>query len=209
MRYPGHDTSGSARRGSLTSLRGLMGRSVHQLRTLVLRRPESAVAWTADARQVHELPIWSPEFCAEPLKREKQPTMARESDHLIVLRGGRAIHMGKAVTIMCSRQRQLLRDNVRSDTRLGWQQWAQAVLKPFGPTKNGAYLSLRSDRNTRIVSTVWATPVKWRARNEEIRIHYALPESTLAPINRLCRRRNCRSNHGYYSLHRGGAIGHR
>ena len=32
---------------------------------------------------------------AEPLQREKQPKVARESVHPIVLRDGRADHMGK------------------------------------------------------------------------------------------------------------------
>ena len=32
---------------------------------------------------------------AEPRQRERQPKAARESDHLIVLRDGRAVHMGK------------------------------------------------------------------------------------------------------------------
>ena len=41
--------------------------------------------------------------------------MVRESDHLIVLRDGRADHMGKGVTVMRIRQRQPLRDNVGLD----------------------------------------------------------------------------------------------
>ena len=39
---------------------------------------------------------------AEPRQREKQPKVARESDHPIVLRGGRAVHMGKGVTVIHS-----------------------------------------------------------------------------------------------------------
>lgn len=49
---------------------------------------------------------------AEPLQRETQPKAARESDHLIVLRGGRAVHMGKGVTVVRSLQRQLAPDKV-------------------------------------------------------------------------------------------------
>ena len=49
---------------------------------------------------------------AEPLRRGKQPKAARESDHLIVLRDGRADHMGKGVTVIRSLQRQLAPDNV-------------------------------------------------------------------------------------------------
>ena len=52
---------------------------------------------------------------AEPLQREKQPKAYGESDHLIVLRDGRAVHMGKGVTVMRIRQRQPLRDNVGLD----------------------------------------------------------------------------------------------
>ena len=53
--------------------------------------------------------------CAEPLQREKQPKAAGESDHLIVLRDGRADHMGKGVTVMRNRQRKPVRDNVGLD----------------------------------------------------------------------------------------------
>jgi len=52
---------------------------------------------------------------AEPLQREKQPKAGGESDHLIVLRDGRAVHMGKGVTVMCNRQRKPVRDNVGPD----------------------------------------------------------------------------------------------
>jgi hypothetical protein len=38
-----------------------------------------------------------------------------KSDHLIVLRDGRAVHMGKGGAVMCIRQRQPLRDNVGLD----------------------------------------------------------------------------------------------
>jgi hypothetical protein len=49
---------------------------------------------------------------AEPLQRTKQPKAARESDHPIVLRDGRADHMGKGVTVIHRLQRQLTPDNV-------------------------------------------------------------------------------------------------
>jgi len=49
---------------------------------------------------------------AEPLQREKQSKAVRESDHLIVLRDGRADHMGKGVTVVRSPQRQLAPDEV-------------------------------------------------------------------------------------------------
>ncbi|HDL84943.1 MAG TPA: hypothetical protein ENH11_01200, partial [Candidatus Acetothermia bacterium] len=44
---------------------------------------------------------------AEPLRREKRPKAAGKSDHPIVLRDGRADHMGKGVTVLRSLQRQL------------------------------------------------------------------------------------------------------
>jgi hypothetical protein len=47
---------------------------------------------------------------AEPLQREKQLKTFGESDHLIVLRDGRADHMGKGVTVICIRYRKPLRD---------------------------------------------------------------------------------------------------
>ncbi len=49
---------------------------------------------------------------AEPRQRERQPKVARESDHPIVLRGGRAVHMGKGVTVIHSQQRPLAPDEV-------------------------------------------------------------------------------------------------
>ena len=49
---------------------------------------------------------------AEPLQREKQPKVARESDHPIVLRDGRAVHTGKGVTVIRSPQRPLAPDRV-------------------------------------------------------------------------------------------------
>ena len=38
------------------------------------------------------------------------PKITGESDHLIVLRDGRADHMGKGVTVMCHHQRKPVRD---------------------------------------------------------------------------------------------------
>ncbi len=45
-------------------------------------------------------------------KREGSQKAAGESDHLIVLRDGRADHMGKGVTVMSGLQRQLAPDIV-------------------------------------------------------------------------------------------------
>ena len=53
--------------------------------------------------------------CAKPLQRARQLKVTRESDHPMVLRDGRADHMGKGVTVMCSHQRQPVRDNVGLD----------------------------------------------------------------------------------------------
>lgn len=49
---------------------------------------------------------------AEPRQRETRLKAFGESDHLIVLRDGRADHMGKGVTVIRSLQRQLAPDNV-------------------------------------------------------------------------------------------------
>jgi len=38
--------------------------------------------------------------------QEEWPTGLRKSDHLIVLRDGRAVHMGKGMTVLCSSQRE-------------------------------------------------------------------------------------------------------
>ncbi len=45
-----------------------------------------------------------------PQQKGQVPKTIGESDHLIVLRDGRAVHMGKGVTVMCNRQRQPVRD---------------------------------------------------------------------------------------------------
>ena len=45
-----------------------------------------------------------------PQQKGQPPKTTGESDHLIVLRDGRADHMGKGVTVMCNRQRQPVRD---------------------------------------------------------------------------------------------------
>ena len=52
---------------------------------------------------------------AEPRQREKQPMVPGESDHLIVLRDGRADHMGKGVTGIRSSQRKHVPDIVGLD----------------------------------------------------------------------------------------------
>jgi len=49
---------------------------------------------------------------AKPRQRAKQPRAFGESDHLIVLRDGRADHMGKGVTVIRSLQRKLALDKV-------------------------------------------------------------------------------------------------
>jgi hypothetical protein len=49
---------------------------------------------------------------AKPLQRARQLKATGESDRLIVLRDGRADHMGKGVTVMRSRQGLPVRDNV-------------------------------------------------------------------------------------------------
>ena len=49
---------------------------------------------------------------AGPLEREKPLKVVRESDHLIVLRDGRAVRMGKGVTVIRSLQRKLTPDSV-------------------------------------------------------------------------------------------------
>jgi len=49
---------------------------------------------------------------AEPRQRGRRPRASGESDHLIVLRDGRADHMGKGVTVIRSLQRKLAPDNV-------------------------------------------------------------------------------------------------
>lgn len=74
------------------------------------RNPETELGWSLPA------PGW-PETgrAVEPRERERPPTASRESDHPIVLRDGRADHMGKGVTVMRIRQRQPVRDIVGLD----------------------------------------------------------------------------------------------
>jgi hypothetical protein len=47
-----------------------------------------------------------------PPERERPPTASGESDHLIVLRDGKAAHTGKGVTVIRRPQRQLVPDRV-------------------------------------------------------------------------------------------------
>ncbi len=67
---------------------------------------------------------------AESLQRRKPPKAPGESDHLIVLRDGRAAHMGKGVTVMRIRQRQPLRDTVGLGKRgqPSWRTYPRSML---------------------------------------------------------------------------------
>jgi len=83
---------------------------------------------------------------AEPLERGKQPKALGESDHLIVLRDGRADHMGKGVTVIRSLQRPLAPDKVGPD--YAEPTFLQAISIKAGTAKahrfQNLYGSLRS-----------------------------------------------------------------
>ncbi len=90
---------------------------------------------------------------AEPLQREKQPKVARESDHLIVLRDGRAAHMGKGVTVIHSQQRQLAPDEVGPENVE--PTFLQALSIKAGTAKAHRFQDLYGSLNESLLHEAW------------------------------------------------------
>lgn len=90
---------------------------------------------------------------ADPLQREKQPKVARESDHPIVLRDGRAGHMGKGVTVIHSQQRQLAPDKVGPENVE--PTFLQAISIKAGTAKAHRFQNLYGSLNESLLHEAW------------------------------------------------------
>ena len=90
---------------------------------------------------------------AEPRQREKQPKAAGESDHLIVLRDGRADHMGKGVTDNCSRQRPLEPDIVGPENLE--PTFLRAISTKAGTAKAHRFQNLYGYLNESLLHRAW------------------------------------------------------
>ena len=90
---------------------------------------------------------------AEPLQRAKQPKAARESDHPIVLRDGRADHMGKGVTVIHSLQRPLAPDKVGPEHVE--PTFLQAISIKAGTAKAHRFQNLYGSLNEPLLYEAW------------------------------------------------------
>lgn len=90
---------------------------------------------------------------AEPLRREKQPKAARESDHPILLRDGRADHMGKGVTVMHRLQRQLAPDKVGPEH--AEPTFLQTLSIKAGTAKAHRFQNLYGSLNESLLHQAW------------------------------------------------------
>ncbi len=90
---------------------------------------------------------------AEPRQREKQPRGARESDHPIVLRDGRAAHMGKEVTVIRSQQRKLAPDKVGPEPVE--PTFLQALSIKAGTAKAHRFQNLYGSLNESLLHEAW------------------------------------------------------
>jgi len=90
---------------------------------------------------------------AEPLQREKPPKATGESDHLIVLRDGRADHMGKGVTVIHSQQRQLAPDIVGPE--IDEPTFLQAISIKAGTAKAHRFQNLYGSLNESLLHKAW------------------------------------------------------
>jgi len=88
-----------------------------------------------------------------PQQKEQQPKTFGESDHLIVLRDGRADHMGKGVTVMRSRQRQLEPDNVGPENIK--PTFLQALSIKAGTAKTHRFQNLYGSLNESLLFEAW------------------------------------------------------
>ena len=113
-----------------------------------MRNQETELGWNL---QVPDTP--EPGRRAEPLQRAKQPKAARESDHPIVLRDGRADHMGKGVTVIRSLQRQLAPDKVGPE-RVE-PTFLQAISIKAGTAKAHRFQNLYGSLNEPLLYEAW------------------------------------------------------
>lgn len=80
--------------------------------------------------------------------------VVRDSDHLIVLRDGRADHMGKGVTVISSLQRQLAPDNVGPEPVE--PTFLQAISIKAGSAKTHRFQNLYSSLNGPLLYEAWS-----------------------------------------------------
>jgi hypothetical protein len=90
---------------------------------------------------------------AEPLRRGKPPKATRESDHPIVLRDGRADHMGKGVTVIHRLQRPLAPDKVGPDH--AEPTFLQALSIKAGTAKAHRFQNLYGSLNESLLYEAW------------------------------------------------------
>ena len=86
-------------------------------------------------------------------QRRKQPKATRESDHPIVLRDGRADHMGKGVTVVRSLQRKLAPDRVGSEHVE--PTFLQALSTKAGTAKAHRFQNLYGSLNESLLYQAW------------------------------------------------------
>ena len=89
----------------------------------------------------------------EPRQKEQQPKTSGESDHLIVLRDGRADHTGKGVTVMRGLQRQLEPDNVGPENIK--PTFLQALSIKAGTAKTHRFQNLYGSLNESLLFEAW------------------------------------------------------
>ena len=114
------------------------------------RNPDTGLGWS--------LPLFvAPETGrrAEPLQREKQPKAFGESDHLIVLRDGRADHMGKGLTVIGSPQRPLAPDKVGPG--IDEPTFLRAISNKAGTAKAHRFQNLYQYLNEDLLHHAWCT----------------------------------------------------
>jgi RNA-directed DNA polymerase len=113
-----------------------------------MRNQETGLGWSLKPHDTSETGRR-----AKPLRREKQPKAVRESDHLIVLRDGRADHMGKGVTVIRSLQRPLAPDKVGPEH--AEPTFLQALSIKAGTAKAHRFQNLYGSLNESLLHEAW------------------------------------------------------
>jgi len=90
---------------------------------------------------------------AESQQKDQLPKAIGKSDHLIVLRDGRADHMGKGVTVIHSLQRQLTLDNVGPDNVE--PTFLQALSTKARTAKSHRFQNLYGSLNESLLFEAW------------------------------------------------------
>jgi Reverse transcriptase (RNA-dependent DNA polymerase) len=112
------------------------------------RNPETGLGWSLP------LPVWpGTGKWAEFRERERSLTAAGESDHLIVLRDGRADHTGKGVTVVCSPQRPLAPDTVGPG--LDEPTFLRAIATKAGHNKAHRFQNLYGHLDVPLLRQAW------------------------------------------------------